>query len=320
MRQMHPYTFLKQLLASLVLLLPFSPAHAAGRPAPTRTTLTASGPTLSAAVRTATGEPVTAGTVDFLLPSGESLGSAIVGADGAATLALGKLPPGSGTSVAGDPTLPVTAVYQSSTENSVFAGSASPTAAVTSEAATTVLPDFTLTGNPTTVTAKQGAYGTTAITVTAVGGYTGAIQLSCTGLPAQVTCAFNPTQQTLGATGAFTTTLQLETQGPSGTASSSLLPLHPRATLALVFPGALLLLGFARRRRALGHTALLGAALLLVTGVGLTGCSQRYGYLHHPAPVAGGTPRGTFPITVVVDGAQGSSVLEHDLAISLVVQ
>lgn len=45
-----------------------------------------------------------------------------------------------------------------------------------------------------------------------------------------------------------------------------------------------------------------------------------YGYLHHPPPVAGGTPTGTYPITIAVDGNQGSGVIENDLTVSLVVQ
>ncbi len=314
MRQMHPDSF-PSLLSVFLLLLPVFAAQAAPLPAPTRTNVSVAGATVSAAVHTAAGEPVATGTVDFLLPNGQSLGSALVGPDGTATLAPVAVPVGTFTTVTGASALPVAAAYHPTDDS--LASSVSPAADL--PAATAATPDFSVTGSPTTVTAARGSYGTTTLTVSSAGGYAGAIQLSCTGLPAQVTCAFNPTQQSLTADGTFTTTLQLQTQGPSGKASSSLFPLRGGTTLALAFPGALLLLGFARRRRSWHGTALLGALLVLTAGA-LTGCSQRYGYLHHPPSVATGTPTGTFPITVVVDGNQGSSVLEHSLAISLVVQ
>ncbi len=336
MRQMHPqlnplassWRSFFRLTASVLVLVPVT-LHAAGS-APTRTVLTssavnagsaASSTELKAAVRTTAGTAVDAGTVDFLLGDGQSLGSAIVQADGTATLDVLKLPAGTTTAVDGAGALPVTAVYHAPSENAAFADSASVATPVASPQATTATPDFTVTGNPTTVTTAQGSYAVTSVTVSSVGSYTGALQFSCSGLPAQVTCAFNPTQQTLTAGGSFASTLELQTQGPSGTASSSLLPVDTGVGLALVLPGALMLLGFSgRQRKAFRGGQIVGLALLLAgSGVGLSGCSQRYGYLHHPPPVAGGTPIGTFPITVAVDGNQGSTVIEHDITISLVV-
>ncbi len=316
-----------------VLLTPVSALAQTGSEAavPTRTTLTTSGSTLTAEVRTAgAGSPVAEGTVDFLLPGGQSLGSVPVGADGTATLTPATLPAATEQSVSGS-TLPLTAVYNAPGGSSALSGSASFTTPILRPSAATVTPDFTVTGNPTTVTATRGSYGTTAITVTSVGGFTGSIQLSCTGLPAQVTCAFNPTQQILAPNGTFTTSLQLQTQGPSGTASSSLLPPSGSSqtgtqadnfALALAIPGAFLLIGFGdTRRRALRKSKAFGFVLLIAAGsLALSGCSQRYGYLKHPAPVAPGTPIGTFPITVAVDADQGASVTEHLLSVSLIVK
>ena len=299
-----------------VLLLLATCAHAAP---PTRTTLalassngaaSSNGIALTATVTTAAGAAVSSGTVDFLLPSGASLGSAIVSADGTAVLKLGKVP-----AAAGATQTAVTAAYQSG--DAVSGNSSSAPLVLAAPAASTVLPDFTVTGNPTTVTVPQGSYGTTAITVSSVGGYNGSIELSCTGLPAQVTCAFNPTQQLLGAGNTFVSTLELETQGSSGP-QGSLLTHSTGIALAFVLPGALLLSGLTRRRRGARWLSL--GVLLLTVGLGLSGCSQRYGYLHHPPPVAGGTPTGTFPITVAVTGGQGATITEHDIIVSLVVQ
>ncbi len=282
---------------------------------PTRTTLQANGSTLTAQVQTPLGEKVSAGTVDFVLPSGQSLGSALVQPDGTAVLPLAALPAATATAVDGSGTLPITAAFTPSTVG--MAPSASVATAVPAAAATAV-PDFTLTGNPTTITTPAGSYGSTAITITSSGGYAGSIQFSCSGLPGLATCTFNPTQQALQANGSFTSTLQIQTAARSGTASAGLQPLTPAAvTLAFAVPGALFLLGMRRRR----FTHLLGLGLLLTTAaVTLPGCSQRYSYLKHPPPVAPGTPAGTYSVTVYADGNQGASVLEHTLVLSLVVQ
>ena len=336
MRQKHPYRQLQSnlfararrsfagLAASLLLVASASslPAQAAD-PAPTRTTLTAStvatnagtGATLSATVSTVTGSPVNAGTVDFLLPDGQSLGSAVVGPDGAAKLVLAKLPPGTATGVDGSAQLPISATYHAASAPGAFSDSASVATAVASPAATTQAPDFTVTGNPTTVTATQGSYGTTALTVASVGSYAGGVQFSCSNLPAQVTCAFNPTQQVLAVNGSFTSSLQLQTQSPSGPVAG-LLGAHSGLALALAFPGGLALFGLRRRFRSVRMLSV----LLLLVGAGLTGCGPRYYYLHHPPPVAGGAGPGTYTITVAVDGSQGSSVIEHDINISLVIK
>lgn len=303
----------------MLCVTPLSLAQSADTPTlPTRTALTVapaetgSGATLSATVQTVTGTPVGAGTVDFLLPGGQSLGSAIVGADGSATLKLGSVPPES----------VVSAAYTagSAQYNSSASVATSLAGALATPQASAVLPDFTVTGNPTSLSTTAGGYAATALTVSSLGSYSGAIQFSCTGLPASTTCAFNPTQQTLTANGAFSATLELQTQAPSGTASSAIERVHTDLLLALLLPGGLLLIGLRRRVGSTG-ISIFGVALLLAgAGLGLSGCSQRYGYIHHPAPIAGGTPAGTYTVTVAVDGNQGSSVIEHDIPVTLIVK
>ncbi len=335
-------------LAAVLLVLASCTPALADSPTPTRTTLaaqavtaaaTGAGETLTATVVTTTGSPVSAGTVDFDLANGQSLGSAIVGADGTATLTLTRLPAATSTSVAGAGQLGITAVYNapetaasaadpaagatdpttSAAESAAeYTGSRSAVTDVATPAATAPTPGFTVTANPTTLTVTPGAYGTSVLTVASVAGYTGSIQLSCSGLPAQVTCAFNPTQANLPANGTLLSTLQIATQAPSGTSTTSLLPRSTGIALALVFPGALALLTLGRRRRGM---QMLGVVLLVTgTGLGLSGCSQRYDYLKHAPSIAVGTPPGTYPITIAVDGSQGSAVSETLITVSLVVQ
>ncbi|RRA48320.1 hypothetical protein [Acidipila sp. EB88] len=345
MRQKHPLEFLDfssltaalrasrhvatacVMLAGALLAHPAAQAQSVQDAAPTRTTLVASavdtgirtGETFTARVATSTGTPVTTGTVDFVLASGQSLGSAIVAADGTASLTVAQLPAATTKSVSGGGQLAVTANYNAAT--TALANSASVATAVATPAATTQLPDFTVTASQSTLTVTAGAYGTSVLTVTSVGGYTGSMELSCSNLPAQVTCAFNPTQQTLTANGTFVSTVEITTQAPSGTASSAI-ERHSALAMAMLFPGSLVLLGLAgRRRKGYKGLQMLGVAMLLGgVGLGLSGCSQRYDYLKHAPSVATGTLPGTYPINVAVDGNVGSSVSEHDLTISLVVQ
>jgi hypothetical protein len=325
-------------LAAAVLVLAPCAQALADSAMPTRTTLTAQsadsgmGETLSATVVTATGSPVSTGTVDFDLANGQSLGAAIVQTDGTATLSLTKLPASTTTSVAGASQLGVTAVYNAplpSASSAVapagaasaveeYTGSRSAVTNVATLAATPTTPGFLVTASPATLTVTPGTYGTTVLTVASVLGYAGSIQLSCSGLPAQVTCAFNPTQANLTANGTLQSTLQISTQAPSGTSTTSLLPRSTGIALALVFPGALALLAFGRRYRGI---QMLSVMLLVVgTGLGLSGCSQRYDYLKHAPTIAEGTPAGTYTISIAVDGSQGSAVTETPLTIMLVVQ
>ena len=65
---------------------------------------------------------------------------------------------------------------------------------------TTPAPGFSLSASPTTVTAVQGASGTSAINVAAIGGFAGTVTFGTTGLPAGVTAAFNPGSSQTGST------------------------------------------------------------------------------------------------------------------------
>src|SRR5215468_10239451 len=57
-------------------------------------------------------------------------------------------------------------------------------------------PDFALSPNPASPTINRGASGTSAITITRSGGFTGGVTLSASGLPSGVTASFNPTSAT----------------------------------------------------------------------------------------------------------------------------
>jgi len=60
-------------------------------------------------------------------------------------------------------------------------------------------PDFTLSAGPASMAMNRGASGTSTITITRTGGFTGGVTLSASGLPTGVTANFNPNPATAGS-------------------------------------------------------------------------------------------------------------------------
>jgi subtilase family serine protease len=85
-------------------------------------------------------------------------------------------------------------------------------------------PSFTLSASPSSVTVTQGGSGTSTISVTDVGGFTGSVTLAASGLPSGVTAAFgtNPTTGTsvLTLTASATATTGAATVTITGTSGS----------------------------------------------------------------------------------------------------
>ncbi len=292
---------------------------------------------LTAHVTDAEGAAVEDGAVSFESSSG-ALGSAMLGSGGEAMIVVTSVPAAASGATASGATasgaLTVRAVYhplapshavagqeaEAGQEAAMRSGSASPVSRVVADA--TGVPDFTVTANPATVTASQGLSATSAITITPLNGFNEQITLSCSNLPAQATCTFSPVIESTAA-GAFSSNLQLQTQGAAGVVSRVAPGPETPMTLAWLLPGVFALAGFAVARRqfaARTAMALLPALLLLGGGLGLAGCSARYGYNHHPPSVATGTLPGTYLITVAASGNNGSAVTEHDLTLTLQVQ
>ncbi|HTS35408.1 MAG TPA: protease pro-enzyme activation domain-containing protein [Candidatus Solibacter sp.] len=74
---------------------------------------------------------------------------------------------------------------------------------------------FTLSASPSSVTINQGGNGTSTITVTDVGGFTGSVTLAASGLPSGVTAGFSPNP----TTGTSTLTLTASSTATTGTAT-----------------------------------------------------------------------------------------------------
>src|SRR4029077_16145216 len=77
-------------------------------------------------------------------------------------------------------------------------------------------PDFTISSNPSTLQLSPGSSGTSTITLTSLGGFTGTITLSPRVSPNGPAVSMNPTSVTLVAGGSGTSTLTVSTQTSTG--------------------------------------------------------------------------------------------------------
>jgi hypothetical protein len=261
------------------------------------------GVTFTAHVSDSLGNPAADGVVTLKNAQGRSLGSAFI-KEGDATFTLDQQPSGR-----------VYAIYS----GSQGFRSSTAHADVTSDAST--LPDFTITASPSSLTLSPGQYGTVVLTITPINGFDDMVTLSCSGNPAASACTFSPTTLTPLNGNPVTSSLQITTQAASG--ASLEWPGHSsHAAYAIVLPGILALAGFGaiRKRSGLHSLRALGLALLLAAcTLGLTACSQRYGYLHHPPEANPGIAAGNYTVTVAAYSNNGASVTSHTLNIALTV-
>jgi hypothetical protein len=132
-------------------------------------------------------------------------------------------------------------------------------------------PDISLTVPSTTMSVSYTASSSAAaVQLGSIAGLAGNVVLSCTGLPAGLTCSFNPQSLTLAANGSVTASVQI---GPGTTAQAvpgmSLLAKTSLAILTLPVLG----MGFLRKGHLVTKLATLVILAAGVTSLALTGCS-----------------------------------------------
>jgi hypothetical protein len=171
--------------------------------------------------------------------------------------------------------------------------------------------DFQVSVNPTSLTIVAGQSGTATFTVTPQNGFTSPVSFTCSGLPAEASCTFNPTSVTPNGS-AVNSTLTVTTTAP-GAALQMPLPnsLHP--SYAFLFPVLAMILGITtHRRKALRGLSLLGLLMLLIVASGLTSCGGG-----SPAPGNPGTPVGTTVASVSAAAGAGGSNHAANLMITI---
>jgi xyloglucan-specific exo-beta-1,4-glucanase len=95
------------------------------------------------------------------------------------------------------------------------AGSARASASFALSVTAASTPSFSLSASPASLTVAAGASGTSTISVTPSGGFTGSVAFTASGLPAGVTASFSPTSSTTGST--LTLTASSSAAAGSGT-------------------------------------------------------------------------------------------------------
>lgn len=227
----------------------------------------------------ANGGNVTSGTVTFL-NGAAALGTASV-TNGTATLVLSNLAVGSYS---------VTASY---------AASGNFAAATSSAVPLSVVAPVTASLNPASLTLTAGAAGSSTLSVTPAGGFTGAVSASCSSPVSYITCSVGSLAAVTG-TSAVTTTVSINVASMAALTVPRLGPsrFESAVAYAALLPfGALLLLPAVRRRGLLPlrSVRLLTLALFaLATSALITGCGgSSFNDQHLP-------PTGTNAVTITV--------------------
>ncbi|HEX4240702.1 MAG TPA: FG-GAP-like repeat-containing protein [Steroidobacteraceae bacterium] len=245
------------------------------------------------------------GTVSFL-DGASSLGSSALSAQASATLTTTSLAAG---------THALTAQYGG---DSTFAAS---NATAVSLTVTGAKADFAIAASPTSGSAAAGASAATTVTLTPSGGFTGTVTLACSGLPTGASCAFSPSSVALSGSAA-SSDLTIDTTAavarlqpvPQGG------PFDPGSAGDGVLVGVMLPLGLAIRRRrtprsAAGQTPR-WVALLLIGAVALHGCGGGHGSSGGTPPASGGTPSGTYAVTVTATSGSTSHTASYSLTVT----
>jgi uncharacterized protein (TIGR03118 family) len=191
-----------------------------------------------------------------------------------------------GANGAGDPNTLYFAAGINSEKDGLFGSIAVAAAAGTA--------NFTFSASTGTVSVTASQPGTASLSLGSENGFSGAVSLSCTGLPSNTSCTFSPNSVALASAATTTVTVSIaETTSPSMPnpyESGLLLKTHPGAVLAFVGPIGLLFFAGFRRRSLLVRLSL----LIVVAGCfasGVSGCSSS------TPPTSTGTPE-TVQVTI----------------------
>lgn len=200
------------------------------------------------------------GTVRFY--SGNTLlGTATVTSASVATLIVA---PTGGTEY-------ITAVYSGDT---VYSGSSSASYTLTEGTSTT----FDLTVNPSSISLVSGAHTNVSVTIQSNANFSDTLALGCLDIPKYATCTFSESQVKLNGNGTATVNLNVDTGTPLGAGASVTAMRRTQSHVVaagIFFPLASLFgLLLYRRRKASRFFPLVAMALLLILGMGLSGCGN----------------------------------------------
>ena len=279
----------------------------------TSTIVTASSATATAGTAitfTATVAPKTpspTGTVSFN-DGTKALGSGTINSLGVATYSTSALATG---------THSIIAIYGGDADHSTSTSSA------LTETITSVVPPsagFTITAKSTSLSIQQGSSGTVQLTLTALNGFSEAVTLSCSGLPADSTCTV-PSPSTPTAAGT-STSVTINTDTTSAIAqlqSASATPgSHNGEMTALAgagLAGFTLLFGIPARRRLGRLSSLYSVMMALVLAGALASLSVGCGGGSSSSTPT--TPVGTSTVLVSATAGTGASAITQTVSVQV---
>jgi len=164
---------------------------------------------------------------------------------------------------------------------------------------TIVAGDFSISATPPAAGVYTGQSAAIQVNVISLHGFDQSLHLTCSGLPANATCSFTPATLSQG-------------QGSANLVIRTAAPAKSAAVVSVLASLILLLLPGWRRGR--GFAVRLCIVLLVLgTGMGMAGCGA-------PTPIAGGTPPGTYRISVTATTAGSGTSLAHSAVVTMTVR
>ncbi len=178
---------------------------------------------------------------------------------------------------------------------------------------TGVAPSFTIGSsgtNPTTATVRSGQTATYSLSVSGSPGFSGLLNLTCTGAPIYATCSISPSSVQLqrGSTGNFSVTVTTQQSPlafvPKSTATPKTFALFVICVMSLCMVGRERKLTRMRKRDKL----LIGMSLLLVAVFGMVSCGGGGSGTPTPKPnPVSTTPAGTYTLTITANAQSATA-------------
>jgi hypothetical protein len=192
--------------------------------------------------------------------------------------------------------------------NAVISAQYSGDANFTQSAAPPIFPFAVTPANATLTTSASGTV-TDTLTLGTIPGYSGDVQLSCTGLPANTICTFSPSSVTFGSSARMQSTVTIIT---GSTTSASLTGNHAPQLAAVMGAPALFSFLYLCRRKTPLRDLILPVLLLLVSVTMVSACGGSSSTTSPSSPTSPtppssptATPSGTYTVNVVATGAGG---------------